>query len=119
MLANHRKRLLTIFLAAASISLSTQNLFAQQVVDRDTMRALAPAVCMANAIDCTCYGPKALSEISKGLTETQLLKYQIDAYKQLQTKVEKDPWYSEPSFVVGGVVVGVLTGGLIGYLLAR
>lgn len=117
MRVTHPSRLLTIFYLATSIQTTiTTKIYADEP-NRDTMRALAPAICLANGIDCSCYGPKALGALSKSLEETQLLKYQLNAYKELEQKIEEKPWYANPSVVIGGVAIGVGIGGVLGYLL--
>lgn len=68
---------------------------------------------------CRCYTPEALEQISQALVQNELLSFELEQYKGLQTVAEAQAWYSDPTLVIGGVVLGISLGGILGYALGK
>ena len=101
------KTLLTIFL-----TLNPNLLFAV---------TLKPSDCETRGLSCSCFTKEDTRKIAGGIASLKICRYELklsqdflSAHKIEDTKL---PFYKEPSFIAGGLVISFGVGGLITYLL--
>lgn len=73
--------------------------------------------CINAGIDCTCYDEASLKKISDKIRMAETCGYEVREYQEYSGKMEEKAWYSDPTIVVSGVVVGVSFAGVLGYLI--
>jgi hypothetical protein len=89
------------------------------MVKSDDLRTLSPDECFAQKLTCACYTPQATSYIAQELLECQIERYSLEEYSKLIEIKAASPWYEDPSFIVGSVVVSFSVGALLGYLVTK
>jgi hypothetical protein len=69
----------------------------------------------------TCFTEEQLKDISDGLEELDLCKKALEEYKDFSDKnykkCEGTEWYQEPTFILGGMVIGFSLFGVVGYMM--
>jgi hypothetical protein len=104
--------LLTIFLTADPAQSQILN-----DAPNTTLHSFLPAQCIADELACACFTPDAVAYIAEEIRDADTSRYEIEQYKNYAANAEKQAWYSDPTLVVGGMVVGISVAGVIGYLI--
>lgn len=83
------------------------------------MRTLHPGDCIDQLLPCFCYSQQSVKLISQELQECELVRYELEEYAKLVELKGSNPWYEDPNFLVGSVIVSISVGVLLGYAIAK
>lgn len=83
--------------------------------DALAQKAITPSDCIQNNLECACLTPPNLKKVSQLIIDQEFCRIELSQYKNLSREQTEAAWYTDTTFVVGGVIVGVSLAGVLGY----